>query len=323
MGVVSADPVVMWLLQDDPSVAYQARRDLLGDDDPDARAGIARTGLAAQILAAQHADGHWGQGFYQPKWTSTHYTLLELRDHQVDPSLPSCRTAVALCLQEKGEDGGVNPSGTVARSDVCINGMFLAIASYFGAPASDLRSVIDFVLAQQLADGGFNCRSNRSGCRVASVHTTASVLDGLVEYLRTGLEHRADAVRSAVAAAAECLLARRLYQVKSTGAPIHPDMVKLHHPARWRFDVLRGLDVVVAAGVSQDERLIPAREVVLSRRRHDGTWTANAGYRGATHVTYPGPGRPNPWITLRALRVLSGVNEPQQASSYGRTTTGS
>lgn len=299
------DPVVPWLLTADPAVAYQARRDLLDDDDPDARTAIATSGTAARILAARRPDGHWGEGFYQPKWTSTHYTLLELRDHQVDPALASCREAVALCLVEKGADGGVNPSGTITHSDVCVNGMFLAIAAYFGAATADLASLVDFVLGQQLADGGFNCRSNRSsGCRVSSVHTTASVIDGFTGYLRSGHAHRADAVRTATDSAIACLLARRLYQVKATGAPVHPDVLKLHHPARWKFDVLRGLDVLTAAGVDRDERLTPALGVLLGRRRPDGRWAANAGYPGATHVTYPRAGAANPWVTLKALRVL-------------------
>jgi hypothetical protein len=302
------DPVLAWLLRSDPAVAYQARRDLLDEDDPRARVGIAQSGTAAVILAARGPDGHWGRGFYQPKWTSTHYTLLELRDHQIDPGVVACREAVALCLDQKGDDGGVNPSGSVTHSDVCINGMFLGVAAYFGASTSELRSVVEFILGEQLGDGGFNCRSNRSGCRVSSVHTTTSVIDGLTEYLKAGHALRADDVRGAVGAATECLLARRLYQTKATGAPIHPEVVKLHHPARWRFDVLRGLEVVTAAGVVHDERLRPAVKVLRERRRGDGRWAANAGYPGSTHVTYARAGGPNPWVTLRALRVMRAVS---------------
>lgn len=296
--------MIAWLLASDPAIAYQTRRDLLDDDDAAARAAIATSGTAAQLLAARRPNGHWGEGFYQPKWTSTHYTLMELRDHQVDPALPACRESVGLCLREKGPDGGVNPSGTLRNADVCINGMFLAIAAYFGADAGELASIVDFVLGQQVDDGGFNCRSNRAGCRVSSVHTTASVIDGFTEYLRAGYAHRADAVRRARDEALECLLARRLYQVKATGAPVHPEVVRLHHPARWHFDVLRGLEVVTTAGVADDERLLPALGVLLRRCRPDGRWAANAGYPGLTHLTYPRSGEPHPWVTLRAMRVL-------------------
>lgn len=222
MVCAGTDPVMEWLLRSDPAVAFQARRDLLDQDDPPGRALIARSGTAAAILAARRQDGHWGRGFYQPKWTSTHYTLLELRDHQIDHGVAACGEAVALCLQEKGQDGGVNPSGTLSHSDVCINGMFLAVAAYFRARTPDLRSLVDFILREQLRDGGFNCRSNRSGCRVSSVHTTSSVIDGFTEYLQAGHSHRADAVQTARDAATECLLARRLYQQRTTGCRSTP-----------------------------------------------------------------------------------------------------
>lgn len=321
MGERAPDPVVAWLLASDPAVGYQARRDLLDDDDPEARKQIATSGTAALLLAARRPNGHWGEGFYQPKWTSTHYTLLELRDHQVDPGLAACRDSVALCLREKGADGGVNPSGSVRHADVCVNGMFLAIAAYFGANLDDLASIVDFILSQRLDDGGYNCRSNRSSrCRVASVHTTASVIDGFTEYLSAGHPYRAEEIRRARAAACECLLARRLYQVKGSGAPIHPEVVKLHHPARWHFDVLRGLEVVTGAGVSDDDRLLPALGEVLRRRRDDGRWAANAGYPGETHVTYARAGQPNPWVTLRASRVLRATSglDPVDGDQPGR-----
>ena len=308
MTCAGIDPVVEWLLRSDPAVAYQARRDLLDEDDPRERALIARSGTAAVILAARRPDGHWGRGFSQPKWTSTHYTLLELRDHHIDPGVTACQEAVALCLEQKGADGGVNPSGTISQSDVCINGMLLASAAYFQARTPDLSSLVDFILSEQLGDGGFNCRSNRSGCRVSSVHTTSSVIDGFTEYLRAGHSHRADEVEAARDAATECLLARRLYQQKATGTPLHPEVVKLHHPPRWHFDVLRGLEMVTAAGVTHDERLQPALEILQHRRRQDGRWAANAGYPGERHVTYARAGTPNPWITLRALRVIRALS---------------
>lgn len=50
--------------------------------------------------------------------------------------------------------------------------------------------------------------------------------------------------------------------------------------------------------------LLPALGEVLLRRRDDGRWAANAGYPGETHVTYARTGQPNPWVTLRARRVL-------------------
>ena len=298
------DAVLDWLLAGDSAVQYQVRRDLLDDDRPDLQRRVAGDGDAAVLLAARGPSGHWGRGFYQPKWTCSHYALLELRDLQLPGDHPACRETVALVTREKSPDGGVNPIGRVHRSDVCINGMFLAYACHFGADEAELTSVVDMLLGQQMADGGFNCHSNRSGARVSSVHTTSSVIDGFAEYLRQGYSHRSAEVATALAAATETLLTRRLYQRRSDGEPIRAEFTRLHHPARWYFDVLRGLEVVRAAGVRSDPRLSDALDLLRRRRRPDGRWAATSQYPGETQLDYPRAGEPNRWVTLRALRVL-------------------
>ncbi|MDO9589833.1 MAG: hypothetical protein Q7J04_01660, partial [Microcella sp.] len=96
----------------------------------------------------------------------------------------------------------------------------------------------------------------------------------------------------------------RLYQHRSDREPIRAEFTRLHHPARWHFDVLRGLDVLRAAQQPWDERLDDALRIVASRRRTDGRWSAASQYPGQSHVSYPRAGAPHQWVTLRALRVL-------------------
>ena len=48
---------------------------------------IAIEGWGAKYLSLQNKNGHWGKAFYQPKWTSTHYTLLDLRNLCISPTL--------------------------------------------------------------------------------------------------------------------------------------------------------------------------------------------------------------------------------------------
>ncbi|MET0829581.1 MAG: hypothetical protein ABWY26_08685 [Microbacterium sp.] len=298
------DDVVRWLLTGDVAVQFQTHRDLLDESRTDLQARIATEGVGAAILRARDHGG-WGRGFYEPKWTCAHYSLLELRDLAVAEREPLCTDAVAAALRElKGQDGGFNPSDSVKQSDVCMNGMFLAFASYFAADALALHSVVDFVLAQQLPAGGFNCRHNRSGATTASVHSTTSVIDGFAEYLRRGYSYRADAVRSAIDSAVEVMLGRRLYQRRTDGEPIRAEFTRFHEPPRWHFDVLRGLDVLRSAGVADDQRLTDALDIVRKRRRADGRWAGAAQYPGETHVTYARAGTPNRWVTMRALRVL-------------------
>ena len=283
---------------------YQTYRDLLDVERPDLQVRIASEGAGAEILAARSRGG-WGQRFYGPKWTCAHYSLLELRALALSEREPACVRAVASALvEQRGEDGGFNPAGSVKESDVCMNGMFLAFSSYFGADPIGLRTVVDFILGQQLSTGGFNCRLNRSGANTASVHSTTSVIDGLAEYLCRGHSYRSEEVRGAIDAAVTVLLERRLYQRRSDGEPISAEFTRFHEPVRWHFDVLRGLDVLRSAGVGRDQRLSGALDIVRTRRRTDGRWLGAAQYPGQTHITYPRAGTPNRWVTLRALRVL-------------------
>lgn len=305
---MDVDPEVLaWLLAGDVSIQYQVHRDLLGQDRPDLRARIPSEGWGAQILSCVQPDGHWGRGYYQPKWTSTHYTLLDLLDLATPPDVPQVARAVALVVPARvGPDGGIDASVSLGVSDVCVTGMALRFLSAFGVPEPRLTSLVDFVLAEQLPDGGFNCRSNRGVHRSlhSSVHSTVSVMEGLLAVERAGHGYRATQRQQAHDAAAEYLLRHRVFRSERSGEPIRPAFTRLHHPPRWHFDVLRALDHFRDADLAFDERMSDALEVLVRRRRPDGGWLLNAHYPGEVHVEMERAGRPSRWITLKALRVL-------------------
>lgn len=299
------EEVVAWLLEGDVAIQYQVHRDLLGRERPDLQRRIAREGWGAQYLAARNADGSWGLGLYQPKWTCTHYTLLDLASFGLSPDTPGIREEIERCAQEElGSDGGINPAGSVAQSDVCINGMFLTYACHFGVPEERLATVVDFVLAQTMDDGGFNCRRNRSGARHSSVHSTICVLEGAWAYARRGYRYRAEELAQAVASSRAFLLQHRLFKSDRTGAVIHPNLLRFVHPSRWRYHVLRCLDGFAGADVPWDERMADAMDVVVAKRRPDGRWNGAAAHPGKVHVVLERAGTPSRWITLMALRML-------------------
>ena len=112
------DRVIQWLLEGDPAIRWQALRDLVGVPGRAVereRRKVAREGWGARLLARQNSDGRWGgsrssdSGLYSPKWISTTYTLLLLRDFGLSPSNPQATTSCRMLL-ERGlrRDGGVN-----------------------------------------------------------------------------------------------------------------------------------------------------------------------------------------------------------------------
>ena len=172
--------IIGWLLDGDVSIQYQVHRDLLGEDRTDLQDRIAEEGWGREFLSGWNPEGYWGMRFYQPKWTSTHYTLLDLRNLGLTGNNKIPRASIEPVLERgKAADGGIQlgPS-TAHRSDVCVNGMFLNYASWFRTGEEKLHSLVDSILEEIMPDGGFNCRTTRSGARHSSLHTTISVLEG-------------------------------------------------------------------------------------------------------------------------------------------------
>ena len=297
--------VIDWLLKGDVSIQYQVYRDLLSVDRNDLRSKIANVGWGKKFLSKRKADGHWGVRFYQPKWISSHYTLLDLRNLCIAPDTPAIQESLRLIgTREKGRDGGINPIGAVQRSDVCVNGMFLNYASYFKTDAETLKSVVDFILSQKMRDGGFNCRSNRAGAVHSSLHSTLSVLEGITEYEFNGYSYRLAELKKARKSSVEFILLHQLFLSDRTGKVINKDFLKLSYPCRWRYDILRALDYLQYAKTRWDERMQKAIEVVQAKRNKDSTWNLAAKHPGQVHFDMENGGIPSRWNTLRALRVF-------------------
>jgi len=299
------DEIIKWLLDGDVSIQYQVHRDLLSTDRNDLQERISKEGFGAKLLSKRKADGNWGIKFYQPKWTSTHYTLHDLRNLCIAPGNPLIKESIEIILQnEKAGDGGLLPIGKTQLTDLCINGMFLNYASYFKTNERDLKSVVDCVLAQIMRDGGFNCRSNRFRTVHSSLHTTLSVLEGITEYELNHYQYQLEKLIKAKKLAIEFILMHQLFLSDRTGEIINKDFLKLTYPGRWRYDILRALDYFQHAKVKWDDRMKPAIQVVLKKQNKDSTWNVQAKHPGQVHFEMEKAGKPSRWNTLRAMRVL-------------------
>jgi hypothetical protein len=306
---------IQWLLDGDPAIRWQALLDLVGAGERTVereRRRVAREGWGARLLARQDPQGTWAGGLssdgglYSPKWTSTTYTMLMLRDFGLPATNRRARTACTLLLDGGFQrDGGIN-YGTWAkwtgRSETCVTGMVLSILSYFECEDTRLDTIAGHLLEQQLPDGGWNCR-RPDGATHASVHTTISVLEGLRHYeLRRGRQVRA--VRVAQGKGREFLLVHRLFRSHRTGEIIKPLFTRFSFPPRWHYDILRALDHFQAVNAPCDPRLAEAIDIVQSGRGKDGRWSLHHSHKGKTYFELERRDAPSRWNTLRALRVL-------------------
>lgn len=297
--------VLDWLLEGDVSVQHQVKRDLLGREEKQLQERIASEGWGARFMSYRKENGHWGRGFYQTKWISTHYTILDLKNLSISPHTVEIQQALSSILSDlKGPDGGISPFGKERKCDVCVNGMFLNYASYFGADEDKLRSIVDFLITEHMPDGGFNCNSNTVGAVHSSLHSTISVLEGIREYARNGYTYRLEELLEAELAAKEFLLEHRLFLSSRTGEIIDKKMLMLSWPSRWRYDILRALDYFRYADAGYDSRMEDAVQVLFKKRLADNRWPLQAKHSGKTHFDMEKPGQPSRWNTLRARRVL-------------------
>lgn len=294
-----------WLMEGDPAIRWQVLRDLL-DAPPEEyekeRGRVALEGWGAGLLSRQDADGKWAGGLYSPKWTSTTYTLLTLRHFGLAHEHPAAQKACAHFLA-RGlyHDGGINLFKSLDYSETCVNGMLLALLSYFRSRDERVHSLIGFLLGEQMDDGGWNCE-RVNGATHASFHTTISVLEGLREYASC---HPAPAtVMDAARRAHEFLLLHRLYKSHRTGKVADPAMARMNFPPRWRYDFIRALDYFQAMRAPRDERMDDAIALLRAKRLADGRWPAYRPWAGRMYFEMEKGGQPGRWNTLRALRVL-------------------
>ncbi|HUG09043.1 MAG TPA: hypothetical protein VMP13_09150 [Acidimicrobiia bacterium] len=243
-------------------------------------------------------------GTLKPEWTSTTFTLLSFRDMGLDPASEEARRAVELVRDNSkwDHDGQDYFDGEV---EPCINGKAVALGAYFG---QNVDGIVERLLGEQLADGGWNCEAERGSTR-SSFNTTISVLEGLLEYEGTDGAH--PSVAATRLRGQEYLLERRMLRRLSTGEVIDPAWTQFSFPTRWHYDVLRGLDYLRSAGVELDERCAEAIDLVESKRDPDGRWPLENTHPGRVHFDMEeGDGKPSRWNTLRAMRVLAWSGRP-------------
>lgn len=300
------DPTVGWLLEGDPSIVWQAQRDLA--ELPEAnwaatRLRVAREGWGRELLDHQDPEGTWGGGLYQPKWTSTTYTLLLLRRMGLDPSTAEAMSGARRLLDDaRWVDGGVSYWRGHHYAEKCVNAMVLSICSYFDLDDPRIDDIASYLMAGRLDDGGWNCRDHVGEMGHSSFHTTISVLEALAEW---GRRAGPDGVEDSIRAGNEFMLAHHLFRSHTTGEVINKAWTKFSFPPRWHYDVLRGLEHLRDAGAYRDHRAEEAVDLLRRRRRGDGRWPVGPRHSGETFLTMDRGSEGGRWNTLRARRVLA------------------
>ena len=266
-------PAVQWLLEsDEPAIARLARRDLLGEPVEDAPADGPRVRALLDGLDDDTAHPY-------KKWDGDHWRLVELVELEAtaDERVVAAANRVLDWLTSERHRASIKTIDGLTRVHASMEGNALVVWCALGM-ANDPRvqRLADDLIAWQWPDGGWNCDPRATGRR-SSFHESLIPMHGLFEY----------GAIEAAGRTAELLLDHRLFRARTTGEPIHPEWLRLHHPPRWRYDILHALVVLSRMGLTQDPRAGDALDVLRRKRLKNGRW------------------RGSDMITLNALRVLA------------------
>ena len=273
--------MIDWLLDGDPAIRWQALRDLTDTPDSEVaaeRARVANEGWGAQLLAAQGPGGFWGPAELVEDWTGSaaRETLLAmgaLRDIGLAPDSEQAADAMRR-LRESTSWFDTMPDWLAwagrgffeGETEPCINGRVVSAGAYFG---QDVAVVVERLLGEQMADGGWNCEQENGSVR-GSFNSTINVLEGLLEWERAG--HGSDAIAEARRRGEEYLLSRSLMRRQSTGELIEPAFQNFTYPLGYHYTILRGLDYFRCAAGEPDPRMSEALDLIEAQRGDDGRW---------------------------------------------------
>jgi hypothetical protein len=328
--MLRGDPLPWLLEHKSPGVRYLALRDLLDRPGHDAELIEAKTkahseGPIAQILNAMDADGYWaepGPG-YNPKYRSTVWALIMLA--QLGASLDlderiaqACTYYLdhAFCPRGQLSSSGT-PSGTVdclqgnmccalvelgcedPRLDQAYEWMARSVTGEGLAPATDRRAPLRYYAGKCGPD--FACGSNNKlPCAWGAVKV-------MLAFSVWPPEKRGKLIERAVRRGIDFLLgtdpAVADYPAGYAGKP-SGNWWKFGFPVFYVTDLLQNLEVLVGLGLRGDERLENALAIVLEKQDAQGRWPLEYSYAGKTWVDFGARAEPNPWVTLRALRLL-------------------
>ncbi|MEX1377611.1 MAG: hypothetical protein AB1Z23_09085 [Eubacteriales bacterium] len=296
--------ILKWLNEGDASIKYWVSKYLLKENEPMCekhRQQIHKSGWVKGLIDLWDADTKmWGGGIYSPKWISTTYTMLDIKNFDADPSIPCYQESAKLLLDKLWISR--DPSKEYPL-DLCICGFLLSLCCYGKLEHSAINDIVDTLLEYHMEDGAWNCDLVHDPSH-SSLHTTINVLEGFLEYKRNGYTHRIDEVDRAVSDAHEFILCHRLYKSDKTRQVIKKSFTMLSYPCRWKYDVLRSMVYFADYGVEYDERMDDAIEIIKKKQNKDGTWPVQQKYSGQVHFDYEETGKASRINTVRAMRVL-------------------
>jgi hypothetical protein len=135
----------------------------------------------------------------------------------------------------------------------------------------------------------------------------------MTAFSRLPVESRSDLIKQAIKIGEDFFLST---DPSTAGFPGHrtgvPDKRwwQFHFPAFYVADILQIAEAFTALGYGGDTRLANTIDLILSKQDENGRWSLEyIDKNRKMWLIYGSEGKPNKWVTLRALRVLKRAGE--------------
>jgi len=276
--------------------------------------------LLVRKIMGQQREGFWPpkETCYRPKWTSAVWPLMLLAELAVPVDVRIMAEVERFLDLHQLESGSFAcPSKLEVQGkrwdEPCLTGNMIRTLIRLGyANDRKVRRAIDWLPAQQLEDGGWNCDFPEKKVKHGSFMSTIEPLWAYSEIPRSKWTRR---MKKSVENGAEFLLMHHLYKSDNHHwRDTNSSFTRLHFPMYYYYDVLHGLRVLTRLGYADDERTRSAVHLLLSKRRPDGRWNLEGDWfrevdkppeRRTAPVKVEEIGEPSKWVTLNAFRVLA------------------
>jgi hypothetical protein len=328
-----SDPLPWLLDADAPGPRYLALRDLLdlAPDDPQlaaSRREAHQAGPIATVLDQMDEAGFWakpGPG-YLPKYRSTVWSVVLLA--QLGASADEDERVGRACeyvLDHALTHGGhFTTSGAPSGTVDCLQGNLCWALLELGCQDHRLETAFDWLTRSVTGKGiapmenreapvryyagkcgpGFACgANNKLPCAWGAVKVMLALgrwpAGRRTPAMQRAIEHGIAFLLGADPALAEY---PNGYSDKPSG-----NWWKFGFPVFYVTDLLQNVEALVALGYGRDPRLAHALDVIRQKQDSGGRWPLEYDYAGKTWADFGPKKQPNPWVTIRALRVLKTV----------------
>jgi hypothetical protein len=329
-----------WLLDPaSPGVRYLALRDLVGlpADNPEliaAQKAAHVHGPIAVILSNMNPDGYWVRPNpgYNPKYYSAVWSLIALAQLGASVAVDDRINRACAYLLEKGltahgqftENGA--PSGTID----CLQGNMCAALTALGYDDPRLDKAFEWMARTVTGEGIAPATDHDAPLRYYAYKCGPLFACGINNQLPCGwgaakvmlafsylpAQRRTPLIKRAIRQGVDYLLsidpATAKYPTR-TGSKPSREWWKFGFPVFYVTDLLQLVEALVGLGYGNDPRLANAIDIIRQKQDEQGRWALEHDYTGKTWVDYGPKKESNPWVTLRALRVLKKI-ESQPSS---------